>query len=491
MKDSIYCKYIINLYNKQKIYPKYIKIFNEILYIKNNIHDQTKRIIYLYKFNNNNKYYAVNDNKDIIFKIDNIPLLEFIWYFYGHKKTSDNIIDSIINKINFIVKKTPIFNNTKLDNDRLKKFLYEISTNNDAINDINCAINNNIQYILKNMIKSIDYDTYTKININNMLLKQHQSNEMDCLNIQYGGSNGFLKAISYALLFTIFPLWVIQKILDDYLPPYLQWIGWIYKGILEIIDIILGIASAIPGLQFLGGAGWIIDLISIIFAFARFDIVGVVAGIISLIPFVGDIGGLFTKMGGKGTKLVKYIFKPAKLILGYSDEFIDVIKFGAKYGDDAIDIINFIFKYSDDFVEIITKFMKYGNVLEMGELATKYGDEFADIVEFLLKHSEFLTKYGDEIIDIGNKITKYGDDIIQKILKLAKFGAKNPKQSKNIVSISKGAKKLGKEAIDITKEYAKEKLEEIQEDIKKKAIETTPILEKHLKDAIHDILETK
>ena len=89
------------------------------------------------------------------------------------------------------------------------------------------------------------------------------------------------------------------------------WIGTLIYLVLEIIELVLIIASSVPGLQVLYGAGVIIDVIAIIIALARLDILGALAAAVSLIPLFGDIAGGIIRIG---LKIFKYVLKGIKLI---------------------------------------------------------------------------------------------------------------------------------------------------------------------------------
>ena len=53
----------------------------------------------------------------------------------------------------------------------------------------------------------------------------------------------------------------------------------------------MGIIGGIPGLDLAYGAGMALNIVSIVFALLRFDIISAVFDAISIIPIVGDIIG--------------------------------------------------------------------------------------------------------------------------------------------------------------------------------------------------------
>lgn len=108
-----------------------------------------------------------------------------------------------------------------------------------------------------------------------------------------------------------------------------SWLTYGFIGLLEIIDIALGVAAAIPGLQAVAGAGFIIDALSIAYAFLRLDWYGVFGGIISIVPLVGDIGGGLLDGTGIYRRITKYArkakmskaFKRVKQAKQFSDDY--------------------------------------------------------------------------------------------------------------------------------------------------------------------------
>ncbi|QKF93642.1 hypothetical protein QKU48_gp0184 [Fadolivirus algeromassiliense] len=91
-------------------------------------------------------------------------------------------------------------------------------------------------------------------------------------------------------------IWLIE---DKLLPKLPKTVGLIIWGVFEIIDIVLLILASIPGLQLVYGAGFVIDIISIVYCFLRFDIMGMVGGVVSIIPLVGDVLGAIIRIIGK------------------------------------------------------------------------------------------------------------------------------------------------------------------------------------------------
>ena len=79
----------------------------------------------------------------------------------------------------------------------------------------------------------------------------------------------------------------------------------VLESILEIIDAILIIGISIPGLQLVAGAGIIVDIVSFIYCFLRFDVLGMIASVIALIPVLGNIIGGGLRITAKSLKYYK------------------------------------------------------------------------------------------------------------------------------------------------------------------------------------------
>ena len=71
----IYCKYIVNMYNKHKNVTNDI-VYNEVDHIHQMSMKQKPNIIYLYKFSNGAKYLSVNSDNTVIEKINDPVILE-------------------------------------------------------------------------------------------------------------------------------------------------------------------------------------------------------------------------------------------------------------------------------------------------------------------------------------------------------------------------------------------------------------------------------
>jgi len=104
---SVYCKYIINLYNKHK-FKCGDTVYNEKDYVHRCTQTQIPDVIYLYKFSNDNRYLSVLDNNiSVIEKVENTVLLEILWHIYGPKKSKEELISNIIKNYNIVTKNCP------------------------------------------------------------------------------------------------------------------------------------------------------------------------------------------------------------------------------------------------------------------------------------------------------------------------------------------------------------------------------------------------
>lgn len=105
-----------------------------------------------------------------------------------------------------------------------------------------------------------------------------------------------------------------------------SWITYGFIGLLELIDIGIGIAAAIPGLQAVAGAGFIMDAISIVYAFLRLDWYGVIGGLLSVVPLIGDIGGGLLDGTGIYRRITRYARK-AKAAKERVDDVRDILSY--------------------------------------------------------------------------------------------------------------------------------------------------------------------
>jgi hypothetical protein len=290
-------KSIVNLHDKQIKKINNISTTNPYHLIENNLDVLKKDKIYLHSFNGI-KYLSIYDAKrdnKIIEQLTNPTKLSLIWSIYG--KGSNN-------KKNIISKKLGDFNNVG-------------------------NVGNDFREFLSNVITNITSGNHKKINLEN---KFNQSNQ----------TGGFLIKLAQTSLDTI---------LSDAT-------SYGVDIILDVIDIGLILLSSVPGIFGLKmpNINLLYDLISIVYSILRMDLVGTVSGIISIIPFYGDIiGGIF----GIGTKIGKYIdnhhkYKQFNLKIDMAQEI------GFKYGNKYNEIVKFVQKYGDNALKLIIKVVDFG-----------------------------------------------------------------------------------------------------------------------------------
>jgi len=246
-----HCVLVYNLVTKEKI-ECYIKALDENTFMKKFSKYQQDGDIYVYEFTNKNMYFVIKKEDEIIIEpIRNklaITILEQL------NSTREERIQSITNSIKQIMKRYNVKCNFSSDN-------------------------------VKQSLEGLEADPSSEKIIQ---AKNYYLTNLD--NTKVGEQKGGIL------------IWLTEKYVIDSLP---KSIAFIFRSIIEIIDWIFIIASSIPGLQFVAGAGVVIDIMSFIYSFLRFDLIGMVGSIISFIPFVGDILGGIIRAGGKMYRFFK------------------------------------------------------------------------------------------------------------------------------------------------------------------------------------------
>lgn len=219
--------------------------------------EQQPYVLYLYTFDNGDKYVTGHMNKEddfIIEKIDSEILLSVIEGMYEMENNKDDKVDGIIDKIEQMVKKLGI--NEKINREGLKNFLNNLDSDSH----------------IQEKVKSARDDYVKKVVTDKGVVQE----------------GGIL-------------IWAFEEYVMPRLPTMFQ---TIFSGILEILDIILIIGISVPGLQVTG-----VDLISFIYCFLRFDMIGMAASVIAIVPFLGNfIGGAMRTL----TKIFRYYNKYQK-----------------------------------------------------------------------------------------------------------------------------------------------------------------------------------
>jgi len=250
----IRCVSIKNVYTKKIIACNYAT--NDIIKF---MHDmfvyQPQNVLFLYKFNNESNYITAHNDKDFIIEpVNNEAEYKMIEEFCDvNCDNDDKKVQRIIDNVSKFANQNSI--NINFDKNELTDFLTKLKSDK------------NIQKVYKARDKYVRNLSETKIN-------------------QQGGV----------------VIWLIEKYMFPKLPSTIR---MIFTSILEIIDAVLIVGISIPGLQFAAGLGIIVDIISFIYCFLRFDVLGMVASLIALIPILGNIVGGFMRITAKSLKYYK------------------------------------------------------------------------------------------------------------------------------------------------------------------------------------------
>lgn len=275
-----YCTSIKNILTKKQ-FKCNLKVNDINKFLYDMFEYQPAEILYLYKFDNGEKYITAYRDKDfLIEQIEDEFALKVIEHIYdvdsdNKEKRVNRIADNMI----IIAKQQKM--NVEIDKNKICDFLRQLDNNP----------------LKEKVIEA--RDEY----INKEREKQELAKK-EWIKNQEGGVI----------------IWALETYLFPKLPNIMQTILF---GILEIIDILFMIASSIPFAIFppLIVVEVIIDIISLIWSILRFDVISIVGSIISFIPYIGGTIGSVVKIIGK---VYKY-FKKAKKVVG-------IAKSGTKIG---------------------------------------------------------------------------------------------------------------------------------------------------------------
>lgn len=254
-----HCISIKNVYTKDTINCN-IKVSDDIKFIYDMFKYQPENILFIYKFDNNKKYITAYNSKEFMIEsINNDSELDIIEHICDVDFDNKDVkIQKIMNNIDKFMIRNQI--DIDVDKSKLNKFINEIDVNPLWIANVDRVYNARDDYTNKLKYKIVEEPINQK--------------------------GGVL-------------IWLMEKYLFPKLPSTIQ---TILSGILEIIDAILIIGISIPGLQFAAGAGIIIDIISFVYCFLRFDVIGMIASLIAFIPIIGNIIGGVMRIGAKSFK---------------------------------------------------------------------------------------------------------------------------------------------------------------------------------------------
>lgn len=234
-------------------------------FIHDRLNKQLPETVYVYTFSDGDNYFSVNDADQIVEPAD--PVLLKVFEHSYTPTTDEQRAKRITKNIKYLLQKDEIDKENRkeqFDGEKIEQFILKIKDD---------------EHVKKELYTARD----------KYFLKKYQNN------YQLNQEGGVL-------------LWM----LDNYMKKKYEGktAYTVFSTVLEIIDIALLILSSIPGLAFAYGAGLVIDIIAIIYSFLRFDIIGMIGGVISLIPVIGDLAGGAIKAGGK---IMKYLNKAKKV----------------------------------------------------------------------------------------------------------------------------------------------------------------------------------
>lgn len=182
-----------------------------------------------------------------------------------------------------------------------------------------------------------------------------------------------------------------------------KWLGWFLSGILDFIDILL--------------VRWVLiqpnlmpKVVTLIYSILRFDIYGIVGGVLFFVPIIGSILGAIVKIGGL---IAKYLFKVGRYLtrgvvfqktkseldelrrLGYKhqQDMVEIVVYGRNLGPNKVDnylrLVEGIDRDPNLWADIVNQYYAKGK--EVATLIINYGQ--SGIVALTLG-----AKYGDEAV---------------------------------------------------------------------------------------------
>lgn len=244
-----------------------IFVNDPIEFINNNINTLEKDHIYIYNFSQKggtNKIYSVlNGSIDELSSAD-LESLPLLWATHRPERSFEQLKESIIKKLVYISEKNY---NKSISQDDIKKYdklLNSIGEDKDSINKVGGAL-------------------------------QRCKNET-IIN-QHGG---------------ILIWWLDKYVVTPNAP---TWVTSVFHIIIEVIDIAIFVVAVIPVLKHAVGP-FFIDFLNVFYNFLRFDIIGMMAAIVAIIPVFGDIGAIPIKVYSKIAKTSKYALKAQRAVSG-------------------------------------------------------------------------------------------------------------------------------------------------------------------------------
>lgn len=239
---------------------------------------------------------------------------------------------------------------------------------------------------------------------------------------------------------------------------YWKVFSWIVFIIVELIDIIFIILGTVLDFVVVGSS-IPFDILSIIWAFVRFDIVGVIFGTIGIIPYIGSAAPVFVKTSrsvmktlertlGVGLKALKNkkIFSSAKFLFTAVMKIIDAVenistftklmKMGeiigtiGKSSDIITSILTFITSNPKKTIKILT-LMNDGSDASL-KLLTKFAINPV-VYEFLIKISKSM-KLADIVILVNFLGKIKSPELATAVSKVITFIANHGKLAKSLIN---------------------------------------------------------
>jgi len=235
---------------------------------------------FLIEYNNKKYLYLFNketDTEPLVTLVENPEDQIMIDILLENPKLSnENIINKITKNMEIIFEKSQNKQLTSEEKKIIKKNLLTLCNNKDTCSYIESILNKLFQDVVE-----INTDGIRSDQINNTNITE-----------QTGG----------------FVIYFIMKAISKKFPL----VGMIFNTILDILDLAVGLLASIPGLQAAAGVGFGIDLTYLTIAVLRFDIISIIAGLVTFIPVVGDVSG--------GVMIVlKNVFRLGRLLIKFID----------------------------------------------------------------------------------------------------------------------------------------------------------------------------
>ena len=181
-------------------------------------------------------------------------------------------------------------------------------------------------------------------------------------------------------------IYLMQKGVHEIFP---EWISWLFDSILESIDVMLIVLTAIPGLNAIGGLTNLFNGIHLIYALLRLDPMMTIGSIAGFIPIIGQALGSSIKISGKLAKwLTQDSFTPT---YSYSNEIPNMVNLGRIYGDDVVDTVKFLDTHGEQGELILRNIEKNGlDAYNSDRVLVQYGPEALKAMAFANKDHEGL-----------------------------------------------------------------------------------------------------